>query len=133
MLVDPGGTLWISTPDRLVKETASGWRQFETGFGSGGRSIAAERAGRIWIDGGGWIGVFESGHLHRTPIGSDADAFTGQVYRAAQKLYYDGEVLWMANRRLARWRLPGRPTSVRHGPGHWSSAPLACWPAGHHV
>ena len=132
MLVDPGGTLWISTPHRLVKETVggwmeyqftSGWKQFENGFGSGGRSIAAERAGRIWIDGGGWIGVFESGQLHRTPIDSDADAFTGQVYRAAQKLYYDGEVLWMANRRLARWRLPQRPTSVGHGSGQWSLAP----------
>ena len=123
MLVDPGGTLWISTPHRLVRETASGWMVYEFDLGLGGRSIAAERAGRIWVDGGSWIGVFESGQLHRTPIGSTADAFTGQAYRAAQKLYYDGEVLWMANRRLARWRLPRRPTSVGPGPGHWSSAP----------
>ena len=66
-----------------------------------GRSMAAERAGRIWIDGdGGWIGVFESGQLHRTPSGSNPDVFGSPVHQAPQKLYYDGEVLWTANRRL---------------------------------
>ena len=115
MLVDPGGTLWISTPYVLVHNTASGWTKYgyTSFYGWGMPSMAAERAGRIWIDGytGGWIGVFESGQLHRTPSGSNPDAFVGQVYHA-RKLHYDGEVLWIANQRLARWRLPGRPTSV---------------------
>ncbi len=107
MLVDPGGTLWISTPYLLVKKTASGWMEYEYSsfYGQGRPSMAAERAGRIWMDGGGWIGVFESGQLHRTPTGSNADAFVGRVY-LARKLYYDGSVLWIANQRLARWRLP---------------------------
>ena len=81
MLVDPGGTLWISTPYLLAHKTASGWMSYEyvslVGGGTRmGRSMAAERAGRIWIQGdGGWIGVFESGQFYRTPTGSNPDVF----------------------------------------------------------
>ena len=104
ILVDPGGTLWISTPYALVHGTASGWMEYEYAF-EGMPSIASKRAGRIWIDGRSWIGVFESGQLRRTPSGSNPDAFAGPVYQA-RKLFHDGTVLWIANRRLARWRLP---------------------------
>ena len=123
MVVDPGGTLWISSSYLLAYKTASGWMSYEylefRGRGSSmGRSMAAERAGRIWIEGdGGWIGVFESGQLHRTPSGSNPDVFGSPVHQAPQKLYYDGEVLWTAGRRLGRWRLPQRPTSVEDEPG----------------
>ena len=120
MLVDPGGTLWISTPYLLAHKTASGWMSYEYSsfYGYGMPSMAAERAGRIWIDGGRrWIGVFESGKLHRTPIGSNPDVFSSPAYRASQKLYYDGEVLWTANTRLARWRLPQQTTSVEDESG----------------
>ena len=87
------------------------------------RSMAAERAGRIWIQGdGGWIGVFESGQLYRTPTGSNPDVFASPLHAAPQKLYYDGEVLWTAGSRLGRWRLPQGPTSVEDEPGS-SGAP----------
>ena len=83
--------------------------------------MAAERAGRIWMDGGAWIGVFESGQLSRTPTGSNPDVLASPVYQAPQKLYYDGEVLWTAGSRLGRWRLPQRPTSVEDDSGSESS------------
>ena len=127
MVVDPGGTLWISSSYLLAHKTASGWMSYEyvlTGGGGTrmGRSMAAERAGRIWIEGDGdWIGVFESGQFYRTPIGSNPDVFGSPVDQAAQKLYYDGEVLWTAGRRLGRWRLPQGPTSVEDEPGPGSS------------
>ncbi len=122
MLVDPGGTLWISTPYLLAHQTASGWMEYEYSsfYGFGKPAMAAERAGRIWIDGGGWIGVFESGQLHRTPSGSNPDIFVGPVNQA-RKLYYDGEWLWIANQSLARWRLSQRATSVEDEPGPESS------------
>ena len=124
MLVDPGGTLWFSDSYLLAHKTASGWMSYEyvKAGGKGRRSMAAERAGRIWMEGGGWIGVFESGQLYRTSIGSNPDVFASPVYQAPQKLYYDGEVLWTAGRRLGRWRLPQGPTSVEDEPGS-SGAP----------
>ena len=127
MLVDPGGTLWVSTPYLLAHKTASGWMsyEYEELRGGGlrmGRSMAAERAGRIWIQGdGGWIGVFESGQFYRTRTGSNPDVFGSPLHAAPQKLYYDGEVLWTAGRRLGRWRLPQGPTSVEDEPGPGSS------------
>ena len=124
MVVDPGGTLWFSDSYLLAHKTASGWMSYEyvKAGGKGRRSMAAERAGRIWMEGGGWIGVFESGQLYRTSIGSNPDVFASPVYQAPQKLYYDGEVLWTAGRRLGRWRLPQGPTSVEDEPGS-SGAP----------
>ena len=127
MVVDPGGTLWVTSSSILAHKTASGWMSYEyvslVGGGTRmGRSMAAERAGRIWIQGdGGWIGVFESGQLYRTPIGSNPDVFGSPFHDAPQKLYYDGEVLWTAGRRLGRWRLPQGPTSVEDEPGPGSS------------
>ncbi len=118
MVVDPGGTLWITTPYLLAHKTAGGWMSYEyvlTGGGGSrmGRSMAAERAGRIWIDGdGGWIGVFESGQFYRTATGSNPDVFDSPFQQPGQKLYYDGEVLWTAGSRLGRWRLPGPATSM---------------------
>ena len=123
MLVDPGGRLWVSTPDLLVQQTASGWMEYAYPRRGGGRSMAAERAGRIWMDGGGWIGVFESGQLHRTPSGANLDAFGSPVSQAPKKLYCDGEALWIASSRLARWRLPQPPSSVRDEPGTGASGP----------
>ena len=126
MLVDPGGTLWVSSPYLLAHKTASGWMSYEyvSLVGGGremGRAMAAERAGRIWIEGDyAWIGVFESGQFYRTPPGSNPDVFDTPVAQA-QKLYYDGEVLWIASTRLARWRLPGQSTSVENEPGPGSS------------
>ncbi|MCY3735055.1 MAG: hypothetical protein OXG13_01560 [Gemmatimonadaceae bacterium] len=123
MVVDPGGTLWITTPYLLAQKTGGGWMSYEyvsrKGGGSRmGRSMAAERAGRIWIHGdGGWIGVFESGQLYRTPSGSNPDVFGSPLSHPRQKLYYDGEVLWTAGSRLGRWRLPGPATSMEDGPG----------------
>ena len=127
MLVDPGGTLWVSSSNLLAHKTASGWMSYEyvlkRGGGSRmGRSMAAERAGRIWIEGeGAWIGVFESGQFYRTPSGSNPDVFDKPVDQAPQKLYYDGEVLWIASRRLARWHLPHWTTSVEDAPGQGQS------------
>ena len=123
MVVDPGGTLWVSSSYLLAHKTASGWMSYEyvKAGGKGRRSMAAERAGRIWMEGGGWIGVFESGQFYRTSIGSNPDVFASPVYQAPQKLYYDGEVLWTAGRRLGRWRLPQGPTSVEDEPGPGSS------------
>ena len=128
MVVDPGGTLWVSSSYLLAHKTASGWMSYEYlelrgGGSSMGRSMAAERAGRIWIEGdGGWIGVFESGQFYRTPSGSNPDVFASPVDQPPKKLYYDGEVLWTAGRRLGRWRLPQGPTSVEDEPGS-SGAP----------
>ena len=125
MLVDPGGTLWVSTPYLLAHKTASGWMSYEyvlTGGTGMRRSMAAERAGRIWIQGdGGWIGVFESGQFYRTPSGSNPDVFASPLHAAPQKLYYDGEVLWTAGSRLGRWRLPQQATSIEDEPGPRSS------------
>ena len=127
MLVDPGGTLWVSTPYLLTHKTASRWMSYEYILLRGrtmGRSMAAERAGRIWIQGDGpWIGVFESGQFYGTPIGSNGDVFASPVFQAPQKLYYDGEVLWIASQRLARWRLPQQSTSVVDESGPESSGP----------
>ena len=124
MIVDPGGTLWVSSSS-LAYKTASGWMSYEyvlTGGRRMRRSMAAERAGRIWIQGdGGWIGVFESGQFYRTPTGSNPDVFGSPFHRPPQKLYYDGEVLWTAGSRLGRWRLPGQGTSVEDEPGPGSS------------
>ena len=127
MVVDPGGTLWVSSSYLLAYKTANGWMSYEyvlTGGGGRrmGRSMAAERAGRIWIQGdGAWIGVFESGQFYRTPIGSNPDVFASPINQPPQKLYYDGEVLWTAGRRLGRWRLPQPPTSVDEQPSPGSS------------
>ncbi|MCY3735054.1 MAG: hypothetical protein OXG13_01555 [Gemmatimonadaceae bacterium] len=127
MVVDPGGTLWVSSSYLLAHKTARGWMSYEyvlTGGGGRrmGRSMAAERAGRIWIQGDGpWIGVFESGQFYRTPSGSNPDVFASIVAQAPKRLYYDGEVLWIASTRLGRWRLPQRPTSVEDEPGPGSS------------
>ncbi len=120
MIVDPGGTLWVSSSSSLAYKTASGWMSYEyVSLVRGrrmGRAMAAERAGRIWIEGDfAWIGVFESGQLYRTPSGSNPNVFDRPVDQA-KKLYYDGEVLWIASRRLARWRLPGQATSVEDEP-----------------
>ena len=121
MVVDPGGTLWVSSLYLLAHKTASGWMSYEyVSLVRGrrmGRAMAAERAGRIWIEGDfAWIGVFESGQFYRTPSGSNPDVFDRPIAQA-KKLYYDGEVLWIASRRLARWRLPGQATSVEDEPG----------------
>ena len=127
MVVDPGGTLWVSSSYLLAYKTANGWMSYEyvlTGGGGRrmGRSMAAERAGRIWIQGdGAWIGVFESGQFYRTPTGSNPDVFASPINQPPQKLYYDGEVLWTAGRRLGRWRLPQPPTSVDEQPSPGSS------------
>ena len=121
MVVDPGGTLWVSSSSILAHKTASGWMLYEyelTGGSGMGRSMAAERAGRIWIQGdGGWIGVFESGQFYRTSPGSSPDVFASPIHDAPQKLYYDGEVLWTAGSRLGRWRLPQQATSIEDEPG----------------
>ena len=120
LLVDPGGTLWISNPPRLVHKTSSGWMEYKH-RDLLGRSIVAEGAGRIWMRATEWVGVFESGQLHRTPRDSNPDVFDAVEYWGGPGLYYDGEVLWVASRRLGRWRLPQRPTSVEDEPRPGSS------------
>ena len=121
MIVDPGGTLWISDSPRLLHKTGSGWVEYRHSA-LGTTPIVAERAGRIWMNGYDasagyrWIGVFESGKLHRTSRNSNPD-----VLGRARGLYYDGEVLWIIKRRLARWRLPGRSTSIQRAPTHGQS------------
>ena len=116
MLVDPGGTLWILDAPRLLQKTSSGWKEYKH-RALGGRNMVAERAGRIWMRGSHSISVFESGKLFRTPRDSNPDVFDAVYPQDRGGLYYDGEVLWIANRRLARWRLPVSGDSTDNGPG----------------
>ena len=83
MVVDPGGTLWVSDSYLLAHKTASGWMSYEyvKAGGKGRRSMAAERAGRIWIQGGGLDRRVRVRPILPHTIGSNPDVFGSPVYR----------------------------------------------------
>ena len=105
LLVDPGGTLWIDNGPRLMYRTSSGWVEYD----AWGILRTAGTAGRVWCVGYRQIGVFEKGGRWRYFDNDGSD-----VFAIIRGLYYeDGGVLWMGSRRMGRWRLPGRSTSVK--------------------
>ena len=111
LLVDPGGTLWIYNKGRLMYKTGSGW--VERKKSPRGILMTAEAPGRVWLIGFDRIGVFEKGGRWRYFDNDGSD-----IFYFIRGLYYDDDgVLWMGSRRMGRWRLPGRSTSIRQEMG----------------
>ena len=111
LLVDPGGTLWIYNKGRLMYKTGSGW--VERKKSPRGILMTAEAPGRVWLIGFDRIGVFEKGGRWRYFDNDGSD-----IFYFIRGLYYDDDgMLWMGSRRMGRWRLPGRSTSIRQEMG----------------
>ena len=110
LVVDPGGTLWVERGSHLIYKTSSGWVDYNIS----GILMTAGAADQVWLERYGQIGVFEKGGKWRYFVNDGSS----DVFAIIRGMYYDGAgVLWMGSRRMGRWRLPRRSTSIEQEMG----------------